>query len=434
MKLRPFELGLVVIFLVLIAVSLVLLRTFRPNDAEEVQIGTVTIWGTLPQEGVGSVLTNLENTNEGYRRVSYTFVEPREFESRLVNALADNTGPDMVLLPSDELVALRSKIRPVSYESFPLRDIESAYIDGAKIFAMTDGLYARPTLVDPLVMYWNKDMLGQAGFVEPPKTWEALNNEYLPTLTKRGNDRTIERSAVAFGEYENVRNAYDILGMLLFQAGTRGVVESSPGFYDILLNTGVDQSIQPLRVSLEFYTRFARPDNSLYSWNRSFQSDRDRFISGDLALYFGRLSEGPQLQRLNPNLNFDVAEVPQGATATVRRTHGVFYGFAVLRASDNLPGSFMVMNELSNTGNATMLAQAYSMVPTMRSVVSGGSNDRFGRVGFRSAGVAYGWLSPRRQATDQIFTTTLRDIVENRSGAPEATADTLERLQLEYNK
>ncbi len=68
-------------------------------------------------------------------------------------------------------------------------------------------------------------------------------------------------------------------------------------------------------MTADFYTRFARPDNTLYSWNRSFSSDRDRFVSGDLALYFGYGSEGKELERLNPNLNFDIAEVPQGATA-----------------------------------------------------------------------------------------------------------------------
>jgi ABC-type glycerol-3-phosphate transport system substrate-binding protein len=434
MKLRPFELGLVVIFLLLIVGSLVLLKTYRSSDDTEIVIGPVTIWGTLPQDGMSIVLTALEQENEGYRDVRYTYIEPSEFESQLINALADNRGPDVLLLPSDQLVTLRSKLLPVSYDALPLRDIETAYIDGAKIFALADGLYARPALVDPLVLYWNKDILSQAGFIEPPKTWEALSNEYLPVLTVRNDDRTIKRSAVAFGEYTNVRNAYDTLGMLLFQAGSLGVTERSPGQYDILLNEGNDQYAQPLRTTLEFYSRFARPDNSLYSWNRSFQSDRDRFISGDLALYFGRLSEGPQLERLNPNLNFDIAEVPQGATANVRRTHGLFYGFAELRSTRNSKGARMVMNVLSSGAQSSALAQSYSVVPVQRSIVATGSNDRYGRIGYRAAGVAYGWLSPRRFATDEIFTTTLRDIVENRSSAPEATADTLERLEIEYNK
>jgi hypothetical protein len=36
----------------------------------------------------------------------------------------------------------------------------------------------------------------------------------------------------------------------------------------------------------------------------------DYFLSGRLATYFGFVSEAPRIRFKNPNLNFDVAEIP----------------------------------------------------------------------------------------------------------------------------
>jgi ABC-type glycerol-3-phosphate transport system substrate-binding protein len=433
MKIRPFELGLIIVFLFLIVGTLVLLKTYRASDSKEVQIGRVEIWGTLPSEGVATLLQEKEAADESFKDVVYRYYEPASFSNEFVNALAEGRGPDALLISSEQLVELRSKLLPISYETFPRRDIQNQYVDGAQIFALSDGLYAYPIMLDPLVLYWNKDMLAQANMLEAPRTWEALVNEYVPLFTKRAADRTIEKSAVALGEYGNVQNAFSIISTLLLQAGTSGVVETDNDQYVIRLNESPDAQIEPFRVTVDFYTRFNRADNTLYSWNRSFSSDRDRFSSGDLALYFGRGSEAKELSRINPNLSFDIAEIPQGATATVRRTYANFYGLAVVRSSDNLPGTALVVREIGSAINQEKLAQVYNMVPASRALVARGSNDVFGRITYKSAAIAYGWLSPKRSASDEILSTAMRDVAENRSDTASAVVDALQRFEMEYN-
>lgn len=435
MKLRPFELALIVVFILLIAISLVLLKTYRAdkNDGLPV-VGTVSIWGTLPEAGFKALLQDFSKTNEQYNRVSYRYIDANSFNNELVNALADGAGPDVILLSSEQLVETRKKIKPVTFDSFPKRDIASLYVDGASIFALSDGLYAYPLALDPLVMYWNKDLLANQNLLEAPQTWEALVNQYTPLLTRRSADRTIEQSAVALGEYSNVQNSFAIISSLLLQAGSYMVVNPKEGEYTLQLNKSQNPEIEPLRVSADFYTRFSRPDNTLYSWNRSFASDRDRFVSGDLAIYFGYGSEGKELEKLNPNLNFDVAEIPQGATATVRRTYAQFYGLAALKTSDNLAGASLVLKGLSQQAVIDRFARDYNLVPSLRSSVSAGSNDLYGRITYRSASGAYGWLNPNRPGTDEAFGTMTRDITENRAEVSSAISDALERLELEYNK
>lgn len=435
MNLRPFELVLVIVFIALLALSLVFMSIYKggsSNDGMPV-LGTVSIWGTLPGEQMAQVLLELSQKNEAYRGVSYRYIETKEFDNQLVNALADGVGPDVVLVSHERLVDLRKRIQPISYDSFPLRDVRSLYIDGAQIFALSDGLYGYPIAVDPLMMYWNRDILATDSFLEAPKTWESLVNVYFPTLIRRNDDRTITRGVVALGEYNNVRNSFGIISMLLLQSGSQGVIDEGSQQYSIRIDQANTGQFGPLSGAADFYTRFSKTNNSLYSWNRSFSEDRASFIGGDLALYFGYGSEGYEIERLNPNLNFDIAEVPQGDAATVRRTYGQFYALSALRTSDNLSGAATVMRDLSSQENALKIAQAYNLVPALRSLVGAGSNDTYGQISYKSAGVAYGWLSPNRAATDVVFSTLLQDLIENRSGLTEATSDAIGRLQLEYN-
>ncbi len=100
MKLRPFELILIVIFAVLLVLALVLLRTYKPSPDENqvMNVGTVAIWGTLPAEVMNAIITELAQTQDAYKGVSYQYVSPESFDEVFVNALADGTGPDLLLL------------------------------------------------------------------------------------------------------------------------------------------------------------------------------------------------------------------------------------------------------------------------------------------------------------------------------------------------
>jgi hypothetical protein len=188
----------------------------------------------------------------------------------------------------------------------------------------------------------------------------------------------------------------------------------------------------PLRAVADFYTRFSKPSNTLYSWNRSFGSDRQQFISSDLVLYFGYASEGAEIERTNPNLSFDIAEIPQGADVTSRRTYGKFYTLSLLQSSPNKTGASIIMADLGSFAMAEKIAIASNMVPAFRGLVNAGSNDVYGRVAYKSALITFGWLNPDRVASDKIFETMTKDINENREDLNNAVSDVSVRLGNEY--
>tara|TARA_B100000508_G_scaffold64300_2_gene50425 strand:+ start:891 stop:2201 length:1311 start_codon:yes stop_codon:yes gene_type:complete len=436
MKLRPFELALVVIFLVLAIAALIILARYESQpttkDGELQAIGTVAVWGTIPLDGIESLLKELRDENNAYRNVSYRYLHPDEFDEELLAALADGVGPDLVLMSHEKLVDMRRRIDPISYEAFPQVDFRNVYVEGAQVFTLSDGIYGFPIAVDPLMMYWNRDIYATEGFLEPARTWESFVNSIFPKLIQRDFDRTINRAVVAMGEYNNVRNSFGIISMLMLQGGTQGVLSTDDGRYLIKLQVSFGENGDPLHNAADFYTRFSQPSNSWYSWNRAFTEDRNEFLAEDLATYFGYASEGRIIERMNPNLNFDIAEVPQDANATLRRTYGKFYTLAVLSSSDNKAGANAVMVNLGSAPIADQIAVRSNMVPVYRNSVSQGSNDSFGRAAYLSAPITYGWLNPNMKVTDQVFSTMTQDINENRRDLGGAVNDVSGRLKNEY--
>lgn len=436
MKLRPFELALVIIFTLLFIAALFLMSTHKnsPDAASsglDGYIGVVEIWGTMPSYGIEPILLDLQNEDERYEFVTYRYIQADNFDGELLAALADNEGPDLILTSHEKLVDMRKRIQPVSYDSFPLPDIQNLYIDGASIFAMSDGLYAYPIAVDPLMIYWNKDIIATEGFLGAPVTWEEFVNTMFPKLIKRDFSRTIERGVIAMGEYSNVRNAFGVISALMIQGGTEGVIEDKFNGYSIKIRSSVSGD-DPLMAAADFYTRFSKPSNALYSWNRSFEEDRSEFVAGNLAFYFGYGSEALLLEKLNPNLSFGIAEIPQGEAATVRRTYAKFYGLSTLRSSDNQAGAAKVMFSLGGPSIAPKIAVSCSMVPAHRSAVLTGSNDVYGRITYQSTLIARGWLNPKLSGADEAFRIMTEDINENRRKISGAVGDTVNRIESAY--
>ncbi len=431
MKLRPFELVLVVIFGLLMVLALIILKFYTPEpDPEEAALGgAVTIWGTLPAEAVDGLIQTAALTNEGYKNVSYSYINPSNLNERFINALADGRSPDLLLISQESLVELRPRLKSIPYSAFV--SFEGQYIEGAEIFALSDGIYGFPTVVDPLVMYWNEDLFSFKNLLSAPKTWEEVVGTIVPELTVRDFNRTVSQSALAMGEYENIKNAIPIISMLLMQGGSK-LVEESGTQYRVKLNDGASNGSYPFTTAMTFYSNFSSVSNSLYSWNRALSLDRDVFLRDELALYFGFGSEHKELESKNPNLNFSVAQVPQGATANMRRTYGRFYTFVVPKSTKNEQGAYTVALELSSPVNAKTLADTLAMAPVHRSVLEAGSSDPAALVRYQTAPHARGWLNPALRKAGPVYSTLIQAVTADRSDIARHVDDAVARLGQVY--
>lgn len=412
----PFQIILTSVFALLAILGLFFFASFQGGGGKKDAVGTVVIWGTLPADAVQGGIDTLSGSRDEYAKVSYVEQPAATFSKTLSDALASGAGPDLVILSQEQLSSERSKLQPIPFSTIPQRDYLDAYLPLFELFLTPEGTYGIPLALDPLVLYYNRATLSSEGVVAAPSTWEAVAG-LAPSVSERTGGGGITKSLIALGEYSNVRNARAILSLLLLQAGTPITSGTRAVFADDAETT---YGATPAQSAISFYAQFADPAKTLYSWNRSLPESRSMFIAGDLALYAGFASELPYLLEANPNLDLDMAAMPNPGTGGTRTTYGVGYAFAIPKAAGNPTGAYYAATALAAPDIAPLIAAGLSMAPALRSSLRAGDNDRFGPVYFPQALIAKGWLSPSPSATDAAFSVMIGDITSGRRDLDEA--------------
>jgi ABC-type glycerol-3-phosphate transport system substrate-binding protein len=425
MKMSSFQMVVTALFVFFILAGVGTFALFGGLSGAQ-STGKVVIWGTVESSVMEALLQDLRTTDKSLQDVQYVQVNASNYEETLINAMASGKGPDLFLLRQDSLLRFADKLTLVPYGSYSDKQFKTGFIDEGQLFLSQSGVLAFPFLVDPLVMYWNRDMFATAGLAQPPQTWNDLIN-IAPKMTGHDVSQNIKKSAVALGQYDNVANAKEILSTLMMQAGDPITARDASGNLAVTLGTIPSGStIGPAAGALGFYTEFANPAKSNYSWNRSLPNSRDAFVAGDLGVYFGFASELPSITQRNPNLHFAVAQVPQLGSS--RNTFGRLIGVAIARTSTNPNGAFLVAQKITGQAAAIKLVTLTGLPPARRDVSVDTSSNAAAEALVQSALVSRAWLDPSRTTTDRLFKGMIDSVVSGKSDAPQAVFDASREL------
>ncbi len=414
MKISLFQGILIGIFGFGALVGLFVFATYTSNSGGNNAVGSVTIWGTLPKEGIEATLTLAMQTNTDLKDVSYVQKDPTTLPTDLAAAIATDSAPDLVLASQEELYALAKFITPISFGTLSPSTFTTVFIQGAGIFTARDGYYGIPFLVDPLVLFYNRSILSSSGIAKPPATWEALTG-LVPNIAILTPSRQITRGLIALGSYNNVTNARGILSSLFLQTGVPLSSYSANGVLAANLGVTTPGGVPPGQAVLGFYTQFADPSKVSYTWNASLPDSQQSFLAGDLALHLGYVSRTRYLRSANPNLNFDVAPLPQPATATVKNAYGLIYAFMMPRGAKNPSGAYQVAASLSSSVEQSIAAAATGLAPVNLSVLATAPADPVAALASAEALYTKGWLSPVSGDTDAVFSGMIGSVISGRS-------------------
>lgn len=372
--------------------------------------GNVVIWGTFPTSiTLTEMLSVMNSSNEGLN-VTYQKKDPITYQQDLIEAFAEGTGPDLFIITGDMIKRNNNFIYKVPYESYPEKVFRDSFIDGAGIYLDNVGVLGFPLIVDPMVLYYNKDILKNEGIVYPPKTWDELFT-LNPVLTKRDDSGVISQSMIALGQYDNINNAKDILVTLLVQNGNSIIKkDTNQGYISTLNDNTLNLSISPIEAIMTFFIEFSNPSNTNYSWNRALPNSLDMFTAGKLVFYIGKASELFKIESINPNLSFDVTDIPQVKDSATKRTYGEIYSVVVSKKSINMASAIGVAGIMSVGDNAKNLSAATSLPPASKALLAKRPNDPYLFTFFNSALISNSWFDPDKAKTDLIF----QELVENR--------------------
>jgi ABC-type glycerol-3-phosphate transport system substrate-binding protein len=395
-------------------------RNNSNQDAEQ-----IVVWGTFPGTAINAYFDEIKSANHQTVNVSYVYKQPATFEQNLIEAIADGKGPDGILLQDNLIYRLKEKIAPIPFTSYPERSFKDSFVSAEEIYLGSTGIMALPLSIDPLVLYWNRDLVSSAGFSKPPASWEEFFT-LAPKLTKKDASGNITQSAIAFGDLSNVSHGKEILATLMLQAGAKIVT-----FDGMIYRSGITDRVNnrlPAEDALRFFTEFVNPSKDSYSWNKSLPNSFNAFVGGQLAMYVGYSSEFSKIREKNPNLNFDVSELPQTANALVRITYGSSLAFAILKSSPRFTSAMLAFSTLTNNAGITEWVKDTGLTPVRRDILAVQSANSITSVFNRSAIISRTWLDPNPSNTFTIFSNMVDSVASGRSSIPSAINEAHQNL------
>jgi ABC-type glycerol-3-phosphate transport system substrate-binding protein len=259
-------------------------------------------------------------------------------------------------------------------------------------------------------LYWNKDLFRNAGVVKVPADWESFVS-VVPKLSILNESADITQSAIAFGEYQNVLNAKEILSALILQTGSK-IVKKQGFFISDLISE--NQENNPT-LALKFYMDFSNPVKNVYSWNKTFDRSREAFAANKVAMYAGFISEQEAIDALNPNLNYGIAVWPQSVRTSNKATYGRFLGVAILKNSRDPGAAYAAAAALASPDNVAVLSRATGMPAAQRNLLVEVPSDPFMSVGIQSARIAQTWLEPDAYQTDTFIKRAIESVSDGES-------------------
>lgn len=383
-----------------------ILPGFRAEQAGSEPV--VTFWSTIDRNEIGNLIGEINKKSVGSYQLKYVQANPDNLNNDLLEALAAGTGPDLVLLPHELIFQNRNKIYPLPFASYSERQYQDTFIDAGQLFKVSKGWLALPVAINPLVLYYNKDLYTNAGLITPPTSWEEFVVNQ-PKLTKLDETKRLNQSATALGASNNINNFKNIISLLLLQVGVSPIYLADDNYQPGLARSREGQGLNPSKLALDFYNQFSDPTRSTYCWGRSLPLDRDFFLAGNLANYFGLASELSTILEKNPHLNFDVASVPR-LNKGANLTFGQLHGLAVIKNSTKATVAFSAASELALVDHSNKkLNELLDLPPVLRSSLGQRQSDPFQQIFYNEALTARAWPDPQAEETQK----TIKALIDN---------------------
>lgn len=401
-----------------------------PGGKTDEVSGKVVVWGTIPFQIMQPYVNQAKTKNLD---VVYKTQDPVTYERDLVNAFASGVGPDLFIASHEQILRNADKIFEIPFTSFPKTQYEATYINESRLFFTEKGILGIPIAVDPLIMYYNKSLIASAFLVDVPKYWEEVL-PFVSQITIADANGSISNSGIALGTYDNILNAKGILSTLFLQNGNRLVGTDPTSTQKRAELAFSENALSAGQQVLGFYTSFSKLGNQNYSWNEALVQSREKFIAGELALYFGQGSELDRIRKKNPNLDFDIALMPQLSETSLKVTFGSMTGVAIAKQSKNPAAAINVASVLSGVDVSGALSAELGLAPVRKDLLRNKPDDARATLLYNSAIIADGWVDPDPEATDLLFKNIIRAITTGSLNIAEALRKADADLQIILNR
>lgn len=277
-------------------------------------------------------------------KINFKKLRYEEYEDELLNALAEDRGPDIFSVHNSWVKKYQNKILPMpstvtipyqytkgtvkpetvtelrTTKTLSLLDMRNNFVDvvyddvvmkESERKDAPEKIYALPLYLDTMALYYNRELFNSAGVAQPPASWGEFQ-EAVKKITKIDQNDNIIQAGASIGTSSNIPRSVDLLSLLMMQNGTQMTDESGnyatfhqipPGQKDRSYNPGIE--------ALNFYTSFANISNEVYTWNKQMPNALQAFTQGKSAMFFGYNYHLPTIKSQATKFNWSIAQIPQ---------------------------------------------------------------------------------------------------------------------------
>lgn len=325
-----------IVFIILIFFMTSALGCKKKTVSEVTKPIELTYWRVYDGEDNFEEIIKAYNALHPYVTIKYRKLRYEEYKDALLNAFAEDRGPDIFSIHNTWMKEYKSKVEPLPTQtsmvfqveqgalkkelvsetrvanSMTVKELKQNFADVVYSDVVLDNkIYGLPLSVDTLALYYNQNLFDQAGIVDVPKYWNTEFQQTVKKLTKQDSQGNIIQSGVALGGSTNIERFSDILSVLMMQNGATMMNDSGAVLFNTIPQSMADSDYNPGFMALNFYTDFANPVKEVYSWNNTMENSINAFASGKVAMILGYSYHLETIESLAPKLNFFVSPLPQ---------------------------------------------------------------------------------------------------------------------------
>ncbi len=427
---------------------------------------TLTYWGTADNEKIfQEFIKEYKKTHPNVDLV-YKKFDKDSYYKELLDALAEDRGPDIFSIPVEDLVKFKTKLLPMpkvleivkinpktkipfvqKTKTITFRKARNDYFDIIYERMIMDykfydsksdttktekRIFGLPLSFDTLVMFYNKDIFDKFDIKQAPSNWFNFR-EVVKSITQRDQVNNIITSGAALGTSGNIEHFQEILFLLMLQNGTQFLTKDGSEiiFNRVPLNVSVSEP--PALNAIQFYLDFALPYKETYTWNDKMPNSLDAFIQGKTAIYFGYLKDLDVIKKRAPKLNIGIAKVPQIQGNPVVN-YAKFNFEVVSKKSKNPEQAWDFLIFISNIDNMEKYMEKTKSPTPLRALLDKEKKDPLLRVVAEQTLTAKNWFkgSDYNKIID-IFANMIEDIHKGKyENLSEALNKTVEQVRQVY--
>ncbi len=273
---------------------------------------SLEIWGVFDDtEDYSQIFTTYRNINPFITDITYRKFSVEDYEKELLDALAAGNGPDIFMIQNGWVSDYLNKIVPAPESFVNEKKIRETFVDVVADDFLIDGkVYGVPLSVDSLALYYNRDLFNSAGITHPPQTWKEFSDD-VEKITKIDQFGNIIRAGAAIGTGRNINRSSDLITLLFLQSGVNMVSDDGKSAEFLRYVPVNGKATNVAERALRFYTHFASPSRSVYTWNRRQHYSIDAFTEGTVGMMLNYSWHYNTIKHKNEKLRFAVAPLPQ---------------------------------------------------------------------------------------------------------------------------